>query len=77
MAKFNTHLLLLAAAVILIPLGLVLPTWLVFLVTIGLAKGLVVVGLVVMMRAGLVSFVMIEKLPRQRKKADQATGTAI
>lgn len=56
MAKFNTHLLLLVAAVILIPLGLVLPTWLVFLVTIGLAKGLVVVGLVVMMRAGLVSF---------------------
>ena len=27
--------------------------------------------------AGLVSFVMIEKLPRQRKKAAQATGTAI
>ncbi len=56
MAKLGTHALLLAAAVVLVPLGLVLPTWLVFLVTIGLAKGLVVIGLVVMMRAGLVSF---------------------
>ena len=56
MAKLGTQALLLAAAVVLVPLGLVLPTWLVFLVTIGLAKGLVVIGLVVMMRAGLVSF---------------------
>jgi branched-chain amino acid transport system permease protein len=56
MGKPGTHGLLLAAAIVLVPLGLVLPTWLVFLVTIGLAKGLVVIGLVVMMRAGLVSF---------------------
>lgn len=33
-----------------------MPVWLVFLLTIGLAKGLVALGLVVMMRAGLVSF---------------------
>lgn len=56
MGKFGTHTLLLIAAVVLVPLGFVLPTWLVFLVTIGLAKSLVVIGLVVMMRAGLVSF---------------------
>jgi ABC-type branched-subunit amino acid transport system permease subunit len=36
--------------------SVVLPSWLVFLLTIGLAKGLVALGLVVMMRAGLVSF---------------------
>ncbi len=45
-----------AALVLLIVLGLVLPSWLRFLLTIGLAKGLVAMGLVVMMRAGLVSF---------------------
>ena len=34
----------------------VLPQWLAFLLTISLAKGLVVLGLLVLMRAGLVSF---------------------
>jgi branched-chain amino acid transport system permease protein len=33
-----------------------LPSWLMFLLTVAFAKGLVVLGLVVMMRAGLVSF---------------------
>lgn len=44
------------ALAVLLALGMVLPSWLRFLVTIGLAKGLVAMGLVVMMRAGLVSF---------------------
>ena len=33
-----------------------MPSWLVFLLTVAFAKGLVVLGLLVMMRAGLVSF---------------------
>ena len=45
-----------AALVGLLALGTVLPSWVVFLLTVALAKGLVVLGLVVMMRAGLVSF---------------------
>src|SRR6266536_1700960 len=36
--------------------GTLMPSWLVFLLTIAFAKGLVVLGLLVMMRAGLVSF---------------------
>ncbi len=45
-----------AVLAVLLALGFVLPSWLRFLLTIGLAKGLVALGLVVMMRAGLVSF---------------------
>lgn len=45
-----------AALVGLLALGTVLPSWVVFLLTVAFAKGLVVLGLVVMMRAGLVSF---------------------
>ena len=44
------------ALVILLALGAALPSWLVFLLTVAFAKGLVVIGLLVMMRAGLVSF---------------------
>ncbi|MGB0683198.1 MAG: branched-chain amino acid ABC transporter permease [Magnetovibrionaceae bacterium] len=44
------------AALILMGLGFVLPHWFSFLVTVALAKGLVVLGLVLLMRAGLVSF---------------------
>lgn len=40
----------------LIASGLVLPTWAMFLVTMALAKGLVSLGIVTMMRGGLVSF---------------------
>lgn len=43
------------AALILIAMAWALPTW-IFVISIGLAKGLVVLGLVLMMRGGLVSF---------------------
>ena len=42
--------------VLLLGAGPLLPSWLVFLLTVAFAKGLVVLGLLVMMRAGLVSF---------------------
>jgi branched-chain amino acid transport system permease protein len=45
--------LLLAALLV---AGPFMPSWVVFLLTVALAKGLVVLGLMVMMRAGLVSF---------------------
>ncbi len=44
------------AALLLMLGGFILPYWFSFLVTIALAKGLVVLGLVILMRAGLVSF---------------------
>lgn len=37
-------------------LGFILPEWVVFLITLALAKGLVVLSVVLLMRAGLVSF---------------------
>ena len=40
----------------LLGLGVLLPNWLTFLTTVSLAKGLVVLGLVLLMRTGLVSF---------------------
>ncbi|MEH6405426.1 MAG: branched-chain amino acid ABC transporter permease [Sneathiella sp.] len=46
----------LLALIILILCGLALPEWAVFLVTISLSKGLVALGLVALMRGGLVSF---------------------
>ena len=46
----------LAAAAALAVLGRVLPYWVVFLATMAFAKGLVALGLVVLMRGGLVSF---------------------
>lgn len=44
------------AFVVLLGLGFVLPSWLAFLLSVALAKGLVVLGLMILMRAGLVSF---------------------
>lgn len=44
------------AALGLLGLSVVLPNWLGFIITIALAKGLVVLGLVLLMRTGLVSF---------------------
>jgi branched-chain amino acid transport system permease protein len=41
---------------VLLLLSVVLPNWLTFLTTVALAKGLVVLGLVLLMRTGLVSF---------------------
>jgi branched-chain amino acid transport system permease protein len=51
----TTTTLLVAAAALLAAAPLA-PQWLVFLLTLALAKGLVVLGLVVLMRTGLVSF---------------------
>jgi len=45
-----------AALFLLLGAGIVLPNWLIFLTTVSLAKGLVVLGLVLLMRTGLVSF---------------------
>ncbi|MEZ5728743.1 MAG: branched-chain amino acid ABC transporter permease, partial [Burkholderiaceae bacterium] len=44
------------ALAVLAAAGTVLPSWAVFLVTMALAKGLVSLGIVTMMRAGVVSF---------------------
>ena len=52
----KTEWILLAVAVALMLGGFVAPQWLVFLLTIALAKGLVVQGVVMQMRAGLVTF---------------------
>mgnify|MGYP000400957224 FL=1 len=46
----------LLALALLIAGGFALPDWALFLMTIGLAKALVSLGIVVQMRAGLVSF---------------------
>lgn len=52
----RTTLALLAAAVALLVLGMVAPKWLGFAIMVSIAKALVVVGMVILMRAGLVSF---------------------
>jgi ABC-type branched-subunit amino acid transport system permease subunit len=49
-------LILTLALAALLGAGPLMPSWLVFLLTVAFAKGLVVLGLLVMMRAGLVSF---------------------
>jgi branched-chain amino acid transport system permease protein len=56
MSRDLTLTLLAVALFGLLALGAVLPLWMVFLLTVAFAKALVVIGLVVMMRAGLVSF---------------------
>jgi branched-chain amino acid transport system permease protein len=52
----RTTIALAALLAVLLAVGMFIPPWLVFLLTIAFAKALVVLGLVVMMRAGLVSF---------------------
>ncbi|WP_417797416.1 branched-chain amino acid ABC transporter permease [Terasakiella pusilla] len=52
----KNQIFVVAAAALMILAGLVMPYWFSFLVTVALAKGLVVLGLVILMRAGLVSF---------------------
>ena len=52
----RTTTVLAGALLVLLAMGPVLPKWAVFLVTVALAKALVVLGLLVLMRAGLVSF---------------------
>jgi ABC-type branched-subunit amino acid transport system permease subunit len=56
MSRDPTLFALAVALVVLLALGIVLPPWVVFLLMVAFAKALVVLGLVVMMRAGLVSF---------------------
>jgi branched-chain amino acid transport system permease protein len=56
MSLSKTELGLLASGAVLALGVFVLPSWLTFLLTIAFAKGLVVQGVVVQMRAGLVSF---------------------
>jgi ABC-type branched-subunit amino acid transport system permease subunit len=52
----RTGFLLLAIAAFLLVAGLWLPQWAMFIVTIAFAKGLVALGLMLLLRAGLVSF---------------------
>jgi len=54
--KNSTYISLFALTAVLIALGLIVPYWFSFLITIALSKGLVVLGLVLLMRAGMVSF---------------------
>lgn len=52
----RTELTLLAAFAVAVVAGFVVPEWAVFLLTLSLAKGLVVLGLLILWRTGLVSF---------------------
>lgn len=52
----KTEIRLVAAALALVAAGFVMPNWLTFILTLALAKALVVQGVVMQMRAGLVSF---------------------
>lgn len=52
----NTSRNLCISLVLLLLVGTILPNWFAFLTTVSLAKAMVVVGLVVLMRSGLVSF---------------------
>jgi ABC-type branched-subunit amino acid transport system permease subunit len=52
----RTEYFIIGTAVVLAGAGVLAPGWLVFLVTMALAKGLVVQGVVMLMRSGLVSF---------------------
>jgi ABC-type branched-subunit amino acid transport system permease subunit len=52
----RTTIALAAAAIALLAIGIVAPKWLTFTIMVSIAKGLVVVGLIILMRAGLVSF---------------------
>jgi len=54
--KDRTLIVLAAASVVMAASIPLTPQWLVFLITLALAKGLVVLGLVLLMRTGLVSF---------------------
>jgi branched-chain amino acid transport system permease protein len=56
LSQDRTPLALILIVTALLCAGLVLPQWTLFLATIALAKGLVVLGLMVLLRCGLVSF---------------------
>ncbi len=52
----RTQLYFALPLLVLVPLGPWLPQWALFLITVSLAKGFVVLGLMLLLRAGLVSF---------------------
>lgn len=52
----RTFLALVAALILFLAGSLLMPNWLMFLLTVAFAKGLVVLGLLLLMRTGLVSF---------------------
>ena len=56
MRRFGPFAIALASFAVLALLGRAAPTWVVFLTTMAFAKGLVALGLVLLMRGGLVSF---------------------
>src|SRR5262245_64736074 len=56
MSRTATRLSVIAALVVLAVLPLFLSDWLVFLVALALAKGAVVLGVVLLLRGGLISF---------------------
>lgn len=56
MIRDRTASIVLALTVALLAIGFLLPQWAKFLLTIGMVKGLVVLGLLPLMRTGLVSF---------------------
>jgi len=56
MSRDRTPLVLGAILAAIIVAGLFLPPWLLFILTIGIARGLVALGLMLLLRAGLVSF---------------------
>ena len=56
MKRDNTPLLLVALFAVVALAGPWMPPWALFILTIGFAKGLVALGLMLFLRAGLVSF---------------------
>src|SRR6185503_18714398 len=56
MSRDRTVVVVLASLVFLIAAGVLLPQWAMFILTVGIARGLVVLGLLLLLRAGLVSF---------------------
>jgi branched-chain amino acid transport system permease protein len=56
LTRDRTPLLILAVTIALLVGGLWLPQWAMFIVTIAFAKGLVALGLMLLLRAGLISF---------------------
>ncbi|HET7668879.1 MAG TPA: branched-chain amino acid ABC transporter permease [Burkholderiales bacterium] len=56
MRRDRTPLLVLAVLLLLLAAGPFIPQWAIFIITIAFAKGLVALGLMLLLRAGLVSF---------------------
>lgn len=56
MSRDRTPLLIAAVLIVLLAVGPFIPQWAIFIITIAFAKGLVALGLMLLLRAGLVSF---------------------